>query len=66
MAANFQKTGSRHSIKWRPPVFYIGDRLYSTLVAVIVEGGGCLDMVGSRLIIVGGHVSGIVCGRLGG
>ena len=47
-------------------MFYIGSHLYSTLVAVIVEGGGYLDMVGSCLIIVGGRVSGIVCGRLGG
>ena len=42
-------------------MFYIGDRLYSTLVAVIVEGGGHLDMVGGHviiggLIIVGGHI----------
>ena len=46
-------------------MFYIGGCLYSTLVAVIVEGGGRLDMVGG-LIIVGGRVSGIVCGCLGG
>ena len=45
---------------WRPPpTFYIGGRLYSTLAAAIVESGG-------RLIIVGGRVSGIVRGRLGG
>ena len=47
-------------------MFYIGGYLYSTLVAVIVEGGGHLDMVGGRLIIVGGRVSGIVCCCLGG
>ena len=34
---------------WRPPTFYIGGRLYSTLAAAIVESGG--------------RVSGIVHGR---